>query len=278
MYVVGIVVNTGSINAAVYDVDSYKIVGRAECGLSGEKSMASLASELCKTLLSDMKIDASDVRYVGVATDEGFDICADIEKELSIKTFGETLCNARALGEAYTSGDKSSLVMLSIEDGIKSSIIMDKRLFTKKGNGEDGFAHMVIAVDGLACDCGTKGCFEAYVGERGVKNIAREVGITEWQSITAKTLFAMSDDAAKKAQSLYSQYLAVGLTNIINLFQPEELVIEGDFFAVGDALVKPTMDIVQKEQYTRFSPNQCKIRAAVASPDVALIGAALINR
>ena len=154
---------------------------------------------------------------------------------------------------------------------------MDKHLFTRKGSGENGFAHMVIAVDGLDCVCGIKGCFEAYASEYGVKNIAREVGINNWESVTVRTLFAMSDDTAKKAQELYIRHLAVGITNIINLFQPEELVIDGDFFVVGDIVVKPTMEIVLREQYTKFSPNQCKVRAADAS-DTALIGAVLINR
>lgn len=278
MYVVGIVVNMGSINAAVYDNNSYEIIGRSSCDIDGEKSIAVLVSGLCSSLLSGLKITPSDVRYIGVATDMGFDICADIEKELSIRTLGETLCNARALGEAYTAGDKASLIFLDIADSIKSSIVMDKCLFTKKGNGEGGFAQMVIVAGGLECSCGAKGCFAAYVSDKGVKNIAKEIGMSDWQSITLKSLFLMSDDLAKKAQERYINYFAVGITNIINLFQPEELVVGGDFFAVGNALVNPTMEIVRKEQYTRFSPNRCKVRAAVDSIDVALVGAALINR
>lgn len=278
MYVIGMVINNGNINVAVYDKNSYKMVGSSTAAIPDGKSVASFASELCQALLSDTKIVSSDVEYIGVVTDIGFDICAEIEKQTHIKTFAETLLNSRALGEAFFSGDENSLILLSIGENVKNSVVMDKRLFTREGRGENGFAHMVIKSDGLDCACGTKGCFESYVSEYGVKNIAKEVGVNGWQSITVKSLFDMNDSAAQKAQKLYVEYLTMGLTNIINLFQPEELVVDGDFFSIGDSLVGPVMDIVKREQYTKFSQNQCKIRESRNAIDTALIGAALIKR
>ena len=82
---------------------------------------------------------------------------------------------------------------------------------------------------------------------------------------------------AETAKKLYVDYLASGITNIINLFQPNELVLDGPFTKVGDALMNPMMDIILREQYSRNMPNKCNVRFT-NNEDTALIGAALLAR
>ena len=275
MYILGLVFSGGKARAALYTED-YNLVALREDGLTN-----SSAEELIKALLDSKGVSSCEVKYIGVAVDASFDVAdvkAKLEKAMATDIFVVDIISARALGEAYLSGDIKSLVMLNMGDELESAIVIDKKLYVGSKAGGGKLAHMVIDANGYECSCGLKGCFEAYVSNNGVKNIAREAGMSDWQSITVSSLFDMNDDLAKKAQERYIQYLSAGITNIINFFQPEELVVDGNFFAVGDALVAPTMDIILKEQYTKFCPDQCHVRAAIDSLDTSLMGAVLINR
>ena len=88
----------------------------------------------------------------------------------------------------------------------------------------------------------------------------------------------MTTPEAERAKEMYVNYLASGITNIINLFQPNELVLEGSLTEAGDKLLKPTMDIVLREQYTRSLSTKCNVRFASVKEDTTLLGAALLEK
>ena len=73
-------------------------------------------------------------------------------------------------------------------------------------------------------------------------------------------------------------YLAGGLTDIINLFQPNELLLEDPLAEAGDTLMEPLMEIILREQYTHSMPNKYRVRCAAVGEETALLGAALLGR
>lgn len=94
---------------------------------------------------------------------------------------------------------------------------------------------------------------------------------------TAFDAMRKGDKAAKEVVDKYIYYLAMGIVNIINIFQPEVLVIGGGICNEKHYLTDPLMDIVDKEQYSRNSTKKTEIRIATLGNDAGIIGAAMLG-
>jgi len=278
MYIISVEFGAKKLSAALFTKEYNKTAcAEAEYSCTCKDAAIADAAKLVKSLIENNKLSASDVEFIGAAVPECYGcpccIASEIEKQTGIKTVAESTVNARALGEAKLAG-KSSLIMLSIDDKVESGIVIDNKVYAGFSHLGGKVAHMVIDVGGYECECGRKGCFEAYVSNAGVKHIAADAGV---KAETLAELFAMTDAAAEAAKTTYIEHLANGITDIINLFQPHELVLDGPFTKVGDPIMKPMMEIVLRDQYTRHSPNKCNVRFANTEADTVLLGAALIK-
>lgn len=274
MYIISAVLEKEQSKVALYDKE-YKLLLKKD-------GVFTDLSKLCLDTISEGGIKPADVDYIGVAIDSSLStpdaVAADIEKNIGIKCCGASLINTRALGEAYMTNDTPSLFMLKVDDTIECGIVIDKTIYSGTHPFDGRVAHMVIKFGGYECTCGRQGCFEAYASNSGLKRIAAESGVADTESLTHAKLFDMNTPSAERAKKLYVKYLASGITNIINLFQPHELVLEGPFTEAGDELMTPMMDIVLREQYSHTMPNKCNIRFSNNEADTALIGAALLGR
>jgi glucokinase len=99
--------------------------------------------------------------------------------------------------------------------------------------------------------------------------------------VTARTSFDAMRDGDKYAKVIvdkYIKYLAAGITNTINIFQPDVLCIGGGVCNEGDALLLPVKAIVMEEVYTRNSPKNTEIVIAKLGNDAGIIGAAFLGR
>ena len=271
MYMISVVIEKEQSRVALFDKE-YKLLLK-KCGTKAD------VEALCAAVMAESGVEASEVDYIGVAADIAADaVAADLQKSTGIRCLSATLMGARALGEAYTANDVPSLFMLKVDNMVECGIVIEKKIFTGMHQLGGKIAHMVINFGGYECTCGRQGCFEAYAGVAGLKRIAAEAGVQDVETLTHATLFGMTTPEAECAQKTYVKYLAGGITNIINLFQPNELVLEGPFTEVGDKLMAPMMDIILREQYTHSMPNKCNVRFASGEQDTALLGAALLAR
>ena len=266
MYIISVIVEKNQSCAALYN-EKYKLL---------EKKEGADASKTCLDLIAEGGINAADVDYIGVVADSS--AAADIEKSTGIKCYTASVMGARALGEAYEANDVPFAVLLKIDDTVECGLVMDKKIYSGVNGQGVNVANMVIDFGGYeCCSCGRRGCFKAYASNAGLKRIASDCGVADAE-ITHKALFAMNTPEAENAKKLYVEYLASGITNIINLFQPNEFILEGPFTEVGDALMAPLMEIILREQYTHSMPNKCNIRFAKNAEDTALLGGALLGR
>lgn len=273
MYILGAVLEKNQAKVALYD-KNYNLL------LKKEGTCTDL-SKICMDTISEVGVKPADVVYIGIAADGNFninDVLTDLENNTGIKCISAPVICARTLGEAYISNDIPSLFMLKIDDTVESAVVIDKKIYSGIGKPGDNIAHMVINNGGFECTCGRKGCFEAYASNTGLRRIAALSGVDNADSITHKELFEMNTPAAEQAKKLYVEYLASGITDIINLYQTHELVLDGPFTKVGDTLTAPMIDIINRKQYTKDSPNKCKIRYSDNDDDTVLIGAALLGR
>ena len=148
-----------------------------------------------------------------------------------------------------------------------------------------------MVIDGEQCNCGRKGCFEAYASatalirqtQRAMKDDADSVMWRlvdgDLKNVTAKTAFdacRLCDKTAKSVVDGYIKYLSCGITNLINVFQPEVLCIAGGVSNEGDYLLNPLREIVKRERYSKYSLNQTEICTSILGGSAAVIGAAYI--
>lgn len=207
-----------------------------------------------------------------------------------------SICND---GDAMTYGEfiagsgkgKNSFVAVVLGTGVGGAVIVDQKLIkgTNYAIGEIG--HTVMVLDGEQCNCGRKGCFEAYASatalirqtkaamQNNLNSIMWQIIEGEIKDVTAKTAFdaaKLCDKTAKSVVEAYIKYLACGITNLINVFQPDVLCIAGGVSNEGEYLLTPLREIVERERYSRYSVKQTEICTSVLGGSAAIIGAAYI--
>ena len=273
------------------------------------KDMADLSAKLLKECGATLE----DVASVGIATpgtansDTGvveysnnipflrFPIADVFKSFLPVKrVLIENDANAAALAEALSGAAKGTKksVMITLGTGVGGGIVIDGKVYSGFNHAGGELGHIVIEKGGRPCSCGRRGCWEAYSSATGLVNMTREkvneckikgipsLMVDEFEEtgrVSARTAFAAmkkGDKAGSEVVREYIDYLACGVANIINIFQPEVLSIGGGICGEGDYLLKPLLEIVDTEQYTRNVPNRCKVRIAELGNDAGIIGAA----
>ncbi len=265
---------------------NFELVSMREATPPSGTSAEAHALLLCREIASRESIRKEDIEYISLAVCDSVRdsnrIAGALKNSLGIPVRATSYSAALALGEAYlNANDVSSIILLDIGDKIDSAVIIDGKPLLDYTKADGGLGHTVISYGGYHCSCGRSGCLEAYLTPCGIRRIAAESGMPNAESAELSDIFDAADSgdsAAIAAKEAYAAHLACGLTNIINLFQPHELVRMGTLCDLGDLLMKPLMEIVLREQYTRHSPNKCNVRFSASDSRTALVGAALLGR
>ena len=283
----------------------------------GEEIVADMAA-LTKKIIERNGLSLSDVEYVGIATPgtansktgvveyannlpfKNFPISELFIKALPVnKVIIDNDANAAALGEALAGAakDTKSSVMITLGTGVGGGIILDGKIYSGGLNCSGAeIGHTVISVGGRQCSCGRRGCFEAYSSATALTSFTKEkmhelelLGVDSLLfeeaekegKISARTAFNAAKRGDTYAQGLvddYVTYLAAGITNVINVFQPEVVSIGGGVSGEGENLLAPLRKIVNIEQYTRDNPVKAKLVKAVLGNDAGIVGAAGLGK
>lgn len=284
---------------------------------SGEfivKDMAELCKNVCKDAdvsLSDVKAigiaspgvanhDNGTVEYANNLKFKHFPI-ADLLKEYlgegSPRIYLENDANAAAWGEAVAGAAKGSRnsVMITLGTGVGGGIIIDGKIYSGFNYAGAELGHIVIQHNGRQCSCGRRGCWEAYSSATGLINMTndkikecseqgRDTLMVELAKskgkVSGRTAFdamRMGDEAGREVVDEYISYLACGLANIINIFQPEILSIGGGISNEGQFLIDLILPLIRDEQYGLGFVDLTDIRIAKLGNDAGIIGAALLG-
>ena len=216
-----------------------------------------------------------------------------VGEALSVPAVLENDANAAALGEFYAGCGKGhrSLVAVTLGTGVGAGAVLDGKLYTGFNYAAFEAGHMVIHQGGRPCNCGRRGCWEAYASATGLIRSTRAAMEAHrdsalWQlapdpeAVTGKTAFqaAQAGDAAAAAVvEAYASDLACGLINLINLFQPEVLCIGGGVSRQGEHLLRPVRAILDREEFTRTYDKADRTILCIAQlgDDAGVIGAAM---
>lgn len=313
-YYVGIDLGGTNIVAGVVD-EKYNIVAKASTKTNCPRPEKEIADDMAKMAIQAVEnagLTMEQIEWIGVGTpgiansetgiieysnNLGFKNTPMVEyirQTIDKPVFIENDANAAAYGEYVAGAAKGAknAVCITLGTGVGGGIIIDGKIYSGSNFAGAEIGHTVIEVDGAQCSCGRKGCFEAYSSATGLISMTKEAiaenpdGIMAKMAekngkVTARTSFDSmreGDEAAKVVVDKYIKYLAAGITNTINIFQPDILCIGGGVCNEGDALLLPVKAIVKEEVYTRNSEKNTEIVIAKLGNDAGIIGAAFLGR
>ncbi|MCL2255634.1 MAG: ROK family protein [Firmicutes bacterium] len=222
-------------------------------------------------------------------------LASDISKRLHGKKVSiSNDANTQALGEVKYGAGKgfSDVIMITLGTGVGAGIVVDGKLFEGyKGMGCEG-GHTVIVVDGEPCSCGRNGCFEAYSSASALKRDTLKEMINDRQSllwdivkndlneVDGGTIFRGMEKGDKTSEKLfrnYVKYLSEGITNFVNVFRPQAVILGGGMAKEGDTLTNAVQEQVDEKRYGGKDSLPCKIFTPILGNDAAIIGAAELN-
>ncbi len=267
-------------------------------------------AKLINKLADDYGIAVSDIKGVGIGSPGSIDFkngevvysnnlkmehCKLADKlsalvNLPVKVDNDANC--AAMGEYTATGDGAeNYVFITLGTGVGSGLIINGKM-VRGFNGAGGEAgHSVIVTDGEACTCGRKGCWEAYASvtalirqtkeamEKNPSSLMHEFAEKEGK-VSGRTAFDAAkagDEAALEVVNQYAVYVAEGITNLVNIFQPEVVAIGGGISREGDYLLNPVREFVAKNDYNKYMA-KTKIVTAKLFNDAGIIGAAMIAK
>ncbi len=310
-------VDLGGTNIACAIVDEKgQIVERAKTPTLAKRENTEIINDivrLCKELMAKINIKDEDINSIGVGSpgivnaDEGVviynnnlgfrytNIRDGIKKHIDTKVYVGNDANVAAYGEYVFGTGKGykDFVAITLGTGVGSGIILDGRIIDGSFHGGSELGHMVIKAGGVPCTCGRRGCWESYSSATGLIRKAREEAMKDtncslykavngdMSKMNAKIPFDLADNGDAKCVSIineYYDYLASGIVNVINILQPEIIVIGGGIAGQGKKLIDNLEIRIKEELYAGEEMLQTKIRIASLGNDAGIIGAAMLYR
>lgn len=311
-YKIGVDIGGTTMSAGILDKDNNIIFRKGVKTFSnqGTEKVLERVVQMLTDLLKESKIDVENIESIGVGCPGEMDASRKtvtfsnnlgwinvplkkyLEDKLKLPVSIENDANCAALGEYVAgAGQKyNSVIMVTLGTGVGGSLVLDKKLFRGCSGCAGIIGHIAVDLEGLDCNCGRKGCWEAYASvgalvrqatqkaEENKESLLNKI-LLEKGNLSGKTIFdaaKQGDKAAKEVLNQYVKYLSVGFVSLVNIFDPDVIIVGGGISREGDFLLQPVREIVQKEKYCK-SAKQANIIASKLGNDAGLIGAASLN-
>ena len=184
---------------------------------------------------------------------------------------------------------RDNLVLLTLGTGLGSGIVMDGRVLYGATASAGEIGHMNMFRQGRPCKCGSSGCLGRYVSALGMVRTLREkleagapsvirawVG-DDWGKITAQMVsdaYDAGDATARAVLEETGELLGFGLVNVVNLFNPQAIVVGGGMSAAGERLLGPARRVVESHALA-ISRAGCEIVTAQLGDAAGMLGAAV---
>ncbi|MGN0639706.1 MAG: ROK family protein [Oscillospiraceae bacterium] len=313
MYNIGIDLGGTNIKVGLVD-ENYNIVQKATAKTNLPRPAEEICGtivELIWQCLTAAKVTIGEVNSIGIGTPgvanrnsgvvlyscnldfHNTDLRTLLKQRLDKPIYVENDANAAAFGEVLAGAGKgySDVVVVTLGTGVGGGIIIGGKIYTGFNFCGAELGHTVIEFNGRQCGCGRKGCFEAYSSATALINMTKEameahkdskmweIAGGDIEKVDGKTAFdgmRADDEAAKGVINMYIEYLGCGLTNIVNTFQPEVLLIGGGICKEGENLTKPLYDIIRRDSYCVDEKQSTKLDICKLGNDAGIIGAAFL--
>ena len=221
----------------------------------------------------------------------GVDLAMEFEKNLGKPVKADNDVNVITLGEMWKGSAQGykNVLGLAIGTGIGGGIIVDGKLVSGENGAGGEVGHIKVERDGKLCGCGQKGCWEAYASATGLIREAQSRlavnktnGLYEQvigRDLEAKDIFDVAKEGDAFALDLVdyeADYIALGIGNLLNVLDPEIVVVGGGVSLAGDILFDKVKERLKKYAFPSTTEN-LKIVAASLGNDAGILGAAYLG-
>ena len=313
MYKLGIDLGGTNIVAGVVD-ENFNIVATAKRKTNCPRPADEILDDMAAVALEAVEaagLKKEDIEAAGVGSPGAIDpvngvVCfsnnlefynvpmAEMLKERTgFDFYLENDANAAAYGEYIAGAGKgtNNFMMITLGTGVGGGIIIDGKLYSGSNYAGAELGHVVISMDGEMCSCGRQGCWEAYASATALIRQTKQAMIKYPESImwklcgndinavnglTAFEAMRQGDSAGKAVVDKYIYYIAVGIANNINIFQPDVICMGGGVSKEGDNLIIPIKEFVNGDNFARNIDKKAEIKTATLGNDAGIIGAAYL--
>jgi glucokinase len=213
-----------------------------------------------------------------------------IHDEFRIPTWLENDANAAAIGEyLYGAGQGTQhMIYITVSTGIGGGLILDSKIYHGIQGGAGEIGHMTILPQGPRCGCGNRGCLEALASgtaiaregqallDRSIPTLIEDNMGGDSQHVSAKDVVRAMSKGDRYAAEIVDRamyYLGIGMANLVNLFNPERLVIGGGLTHLGDRLLDPVRRSIALCAFPS-AVDQLTVTLAELGVEVGIVGAA----
>ena len=306
MYYIGIDVGGTNLKAGLVREDGQILaVERTPLAFENPEQFARTLAQLGQSVLHQAGIPASDVVSAGIGIPgavAGGDILytcniplRDVplsrlfRQHLDVPVLLENDANCAAVGEWLCGAGRGTqqFIVVTLGTGVGGGLILNGKLYSGSGMvGEVG--HMVIQHGGAPCNCGRRGCWEAYASATALIRQTREAAVQNPQSLLAqvpaeqingRTVFDAADRgdaAAQRVIDRYCEYIAAGMTDIVNALAPEMILLGGGVSRQGERLLAPIREYIATHCFGQREGAIPVVAAAQLGNDAGIIGAAAL--
>lgn len=212
---------------------------------------------------------------------ENYDLIGNLEKvlKMKIKMKNDAKCAALAEKKYGELAKYDNSVFLCIGTGVGTAVFHDGKLLEPDDVPGFEFSHTIIQKDGELCNCGKRGCFETYAS---LKRFKQKISDRfELNTISGKIIRKFIEDnkdneIVKEIIKEYVDYLSIGISNIINIFEPDAICIGGSFSEYGNIFYDPLKKKLLQSNLLFNQRNEIEIKYAKLKNDAGIIGATLI--
>jgi len=312
-YYLGIDLGGTDIKVGVIN-EEYKMIAKHVTPTNANRPAEELVADMAeagKTAVKMAGINESDIIYVGVGVPGAvnyktnliilapnlgwrkYDFIPVFRKFWDVPVYLGNDADAAVLAEAYAGAarDYDNVVLLTLGTGVGGGIVFDKKLYTAGGHGTEP-GHIIIVADGELCNCGARGCLEAYTSVTGLLREALRI-MAEYpdsllhklcggdtSKVNGRVIFdavKQGDPAAKIIVDDYVKYLGAGIATFFNALRPQAVILGGGVCDAGEPLFGPLDKIVETMIFKTEDGGVPPILKAELGNDAGIIGAALFG-
>lgn len=254
-----------------------------------EESLLELLIEKLKVLTEDRNILGIGIGIPGLVDSasgelkispnlgwRNLKLAKPIRDALGLPVVVENNVKTMALAEKWFGKGKKSnnFVLVYVSLGIGAGIIIDGKVYRGAHNGAGEIGHTAVSEDGEICNCGKRGCLETFASARAIIKRFKGIPGDEDDDINEiRTAIERKDSKALEIVERAGYYLGVGISNLVNMFDPEMIILSGRVIRLGNALLEPMKKSLESRL---FSTNKIKIEISELGKEIGLYGASAL--
>lgn len=203
---------------------------------------------------------------------------------LKIKLQNDAKCAAIAENKYGVLKNYENSIFLTLGTGIGGATIINNNLLEGRNFSGYEFGHMIINKEGELCNCGKRGCFELYGSMRKLKkDLKSKLNLNEFTTseqlldlLKYDTALNRNDERIKEVIEEFTDNLAIGLSNLINVFEPDIIGIGGSFAYFEEFLLEKLKEKILFGNLLFNKRDDIIIKSAILANDAGIIGASML--